>query len=50
MKTKFKKIVVLALLGMFLVQSSANIKTMAALNPGVVKLNSDRDDVHPIGA
>lgn len=47
MKTKFKKVVVLALLGMFLVQSSANIKTMAALNPSAAFLESDRED-HPI--
>ena len=43
MKTKFKKVVVLALLGMFLVQSSANIKTMAALNPSAAFLESDID-------
>lgn len=41
MKTKFKKVVILALLGMFLAQSS--IQTMAVKGPTQIPIGSDWD-------
>ena len=49
MKTKIKKIVVLALLGLFLAESAVTVKTMAAQNPAVLELCSDKD-VTPVSA